>query len=410
MSIENLTEKSSSKKSNSRKKQQNIVEDIRYYGTIPDDILEEMTPEIIEQYYLWDEVIKKEVERYPWLILPLIQEVFRNTYPRNVEIRLIATEYVVRRIHKGSGSTLNSIFADIAVQIENRDIYHMECQMNKDKGMVLRMLEYDIHIGLIHRIENIGKAVSIENRHELIMPRSVILYLSDTDSMPEEETCLIRFADGTTHEYRVPVMNVQSYTTEMIEKKHLNMLIPFLPIRFRKYFNRRKNGIKQPVAEVIRKDLTEFIRECIMIIDREKDNGTLTDIAGKEMIELLSLTCGYLLKNEPELKKEVHGIMRPIVMTQTERAEIAEHQIKLITERWTEEKSRIEEEIQRIMQRTEIEKERHENAIRKSIEKFCFSGQSRQEVKENIQDIFSLSEAEAEEKMEKYWIQVESSR
>ena len=58
-----------------------------------------------------------------------------------------------------------------------------------------------------------------------------------------------------------------------------------------------------------------------MIIDREKDNGTLTDAARKEVIELLDITCGYLLKNESELKKEVRGIMRPIVMTQTERAE-----------------------------------------------------------------------------------------
>ena len=62
MSIENLT----AKKNSNRKKQQDIVEDIRYYGTIPDEILEEMTPEIIEQYYLWDEVAKKEVERYPY--------------------------------------------------------------------------------------------------------------------------------------------------------------------------------------------------------------------------------------------------------------------------------------------------------------------------------------------------------
>ena len=380
MSIEKLTKEMNESRTNHN----NVVEDTRYYGTIPDEILEEMTLEIIEQYYLWDEVAKKEIERYPWLMLPLIQEVFHKAYPENVEIRLIATEYVVRRIHKGSGSTLNSIFADIAVQIENRDIYHMECQMNKDKGMVFRMLEYDIHIGLVHGTENTGKVVFTEDMYELIMPRSVILYLSDTDSMPMEEICLIRLADGTTHKYRVPVMNVQSYTPEMIEKKHLNMLIPFLPIRFRKYLNRKKNGIKQPVAESVRKNLTDFIRECIMIIDREKENGTLTDIAGKEMIELLSLTCGYLLKNEPELKKEVHGIMIPIVMTQTERAERAEYEIK------------------RIMQRTEKE---NDNAIRKSIEKFCFFGQSWQEVKENIQDIFSLDDVEAEEKMEKYWVQ-----
>ena len=100
MSIENLTEESNRKKSNIRKKHKDIVEDIRYYGAISDDILEEMTPEIIEQYYLWDEVTKKEVERYPWLLLPLIQEVFHKVYPQNAEIRLIATEYV------------NSVFAN----------------------------------------------------------------------------------------------------------------------------------------------------------------------------------------------------------------------------------------------------------------------------------------------------------
>ena len=233
---------------------------------------------------------------------------------------------------------------------------------------------------LVHGIENIEKADFTEDRHELMMPRSVIMYLNDTDSMSAEETCLIRFADGTTHEYRVPVMNVQSYTTEMIEKKHLNMLIPFLPIHFRKYFNRKRDGKKMPVAESVRKDLTEFIRECIMIIDREKENGTLTDISGKEMIELLSLTCGYLLKNEPELKKEVNGIMIPIIMTQTERAEI-------ISERLSEEKKRLGD------------------AIKRLIEKYCSSGLNRQEVKESIQDIFSLSEAEAEEKMGKYWSQ-----
>ena len=74
------------------------------------------------------------------------------------------------------------------------------------------------------------------------------------------------------------------------------MSIPFLPIRFQRYLNRKKNGIKQPVAEVTRKDLTEFIRECIATIDRKKENETLTYIAGKEMIEFLSLTFGYLLK------------------------------------------------------------------------------------------------------------------
>ncbi len=94
------------------------------------------------------------------------------------------------------------------------------------------------------------------------------------------------------------------------------MQIPFLPIRFRKYFNSKRNGVRRSVTEAVRKDLTEFIRECIMIIYREKENGTLADMAGEDIVELLDMPCGYLLKNEPDLKKEVRGIMKPLVMLQ----------------------------------------------------------------------------------------------
>ena len=118
--------------------------------------------------------------------------------------------------------------------------------------------------------------------------------------------------------------------------------------------------------------MTDFIRKYIMIIDREKENGTLTDAVGEEMIEFPNMICGYLLKNELELKKDVYGIMIPIVMTQTERVERAEYEIG--------------------------------EAIRKLILRSHAAGESYQKIKESIQDIFSLSEAEAEEKMEKYWL------
>ena len=38
---------------------------------------------------------------------------------------------------------------------------------------------------------------------------------------------------GTEHIYRIPILKVQEYSLEKIEEKHLNILIPFLPIRFR---------------------------------------------------------------------------------------------------------------------------------------------------------------------------------
>ncbi len=429
------------------KKQKNAeqFEDIRYSETIPEEILNELTPEIIEQYFIWDEVTKRELELYPWLILPLIREVFHKVYPEGIEIKLISTEYVVRRIHKRGNSTLESIYADIAVQIGNRDIYHLECQMKGDKEMVLRMLEYDIHIGMVHGIKNPQKDSVSNARLEVLMPRSVILYLSHTGNAPAEEICLIRFSDGTSHEYRVPVVKVQDYTPEMIRNRHLNMLIPFLPIRFRKHINKKKNGIKIPVSEAVRKNLTEFIWECIMIIDREKSNGTLTDVAGKDIIEFLSITCEHLLKDEPELKKEVHEIMEPTILLTREKADIkiklireeAEEKIQKMLEE-TEEKKRqlleeaeerqrqlleeAEERQRQLLEEAEEKKrqlleeaeerqrqllkdteEKREDSIKKAIARYQKGGQGCQEVKECIKDIFSMEEAEAEEKMEKYW-------
>lgn len=328
------------------------------------------------------------------MILPLIREVFHKTYPDETVIRLIATEYVVRRIHKEEGSTLNSVYADIAVQIGKRDIYHLECQMNKDKGMVLRMLEYDIHIGLTHGIEITSDKLALGAGMEMLVPRSVILYLNHIDNVPSEETCTIRFADGTSCKYHVPVMKVQNYSLKMIEEKHLIMLIPFLPIRFRKYLEQK------PISEAVRKELTEFIRKCIMIIEREKTNGTLTGLVDEDLIEFLSITCDYLFKNEPELYKEVHELMNPTIKLTRERAdeivkltrERADEIVKLTRERAAEAEAEAEKATAKI-----------ECSIGKFIQVGQQNGQRFQEVKENLQNIFSLSDAEADEKMNKYW-------
>lgn len=102
-----MTEKKHQKQENNER-----IEETRYVGAIPDEILEELSPEIIKQYYIWDEVMKREIELHPWLILPLIKEVFHKAYPEQTILRMIATEYVVRRLHGEEGSTLNSVYAE----------------------------------------------------------------------------------------------------------------------------------------------------------------------------------------------------------------------------------------------------------------------------------------------------------
>jgi len=376
-----------------KQKNEGRIEDARYSGVIPEEVFREMPEEIIDQYFLWDEVFKREIELHPELILPLIEEVFHKSYPTGIRIRLLTTEYVVRRLHKVEGVTLNSVYADIAVQIGKRDIYHMECQMNKEQGMVLRMLEYDFHIGLTYGTVS----GDMKSGMEMVLPRSVIIYLNERDNMASEEKCIIRFADGNIMEYCVPVMKVQKYSLSMIEQKALFMLVPFLPVRFKGYFGRKKSG---PAAEQVRKELTGFVRECMMMIERAKENGTLTQLTGEDIMEFLSLTCDSLLKKEPELGKEVHEIMNPTIKLPRE---IAAEKIKEIMEKADEERKQAYEEVRKMNEELEKADEEKESSIRRLVCRFRQSGQSLQEVKEALQDIFSLCEEKAEEKCKQYW-------
>ena len=147
-----------------------------------------------------------------------------------------------------------------------------------------------------------------------------------------------------------------------------------------------------------------------MIIEREKANGTLTELAGEDIIEFLSITCDYLFKNEPDLYKEVHEIMNPRIKLTRERAD---EMIKLQREIVEEERAKAEEE--RAKAEAEREKaeaeaakaaeaiEKIECSIRNFIQLGQQNGQSFQETQQTMQNIFSISETEAEEKMKAYW-------
>ena len=204
--------------------------------SLPEEIVKELTPEVRRQYFLWDEVMKREIELYPWLILPVVKEIFNREYPEGRDIVLLSTEYTVSRIHEKGEKLLHAIRSDLLLRIE-RDMYHFECQIGKSGEMVFRMLEYDIHIGLTHGKE-IRKSKNGMQEFAVFFPKSAVLYLGDERNIPLYENCTMYFQDGTEHIYRIPVMKVQEYSLEEIEERHLNILIPFLPVRFRKQISK----------------------------------------------------------------------------------------------------------------------------------------------------------------------------
>lgn len=122
----------------------------------------------------------------------------------------------------------------------------------------------------------------------------------------------------------------------------------------------------------------------MMIVYREKENGTLTESARINLLDFLGRACDYLLRDEPEIHMEVRKMMEPAFKLLTEEnAELKKRTANLSGEN-TELKTRIE------------------NSIKNVIEKNRINQIDISQTKEMIQNIFDLSESETEEMLKKY--------
>ncbi|MBD5472041.1 MAG: hypothetical protein HDR20_03810 [Lachnospiraceae bacterium] len=352
------------------------------------------------------------------MLLPLIKEIFRKEYPAGINIKMLSTEYVVSKVYEHGEKRIESVRSDLLIQVGSKDIYHMECQMKQGGNIAIRMLEYDMNIALVHGLEwvEIAKA-SNTYKHRLKFPKSAILYLDNTKNTPDAESCVIVFPDETEYEYRIPILKIQDYTPEMIEEKNLNILLPFLPIRFKRKFESILKTMDSPIRfekarkkmEALKKDLTKLVANCIIIINREEENGTLSSSTGADIVELIGKTCDYLFSKEPELLREVHEIMEPAIkLLSEELKEQNEAEFKLFSEKLIEQKEAeinlIRETLEKqiISQQDEIDQKNMQlnQHIRNCILQCKADGKTKLQTEKMLQMIFSLDSKVTKEMLE----------
>lgn len=293
-----------------------MIEEIRASRGLPENLSTEAQ--------LWDEIMKKEAFLMPESLFPLIKELHGKEYPRTAVIRPLATEYAVER---ADTKEITSIRADITVLVEERDIYHFECEMKKDSTMLLRMFEYDVHMALAYGYED------EDGRRVIRFPNSAVLYLQNNRAVPDSLSCMVEFQDGSRHEYRIPVLKVQTYTLEEIRQRHLCVLIPFLPLRFRA---RLPQSGKNPGRKIPPGELTEFHREIILILEQEVKDGYLTENNRKTILSLLGKSMIRVFYREESLLEEVLTLTEPILELEFEKAERLEREVEQLKREWKE--------------------------------------------------------------------------
>lgn len=384
-----------------------------FQDRLPEEIVRELTPEVRRQYFLWDEIMKREIELYPRLILPVVKEIFHREYPEGGEVTLLSTEYTVSRVHESGEKLLHAIRSDLLLKI-GRELYHFECQIEKDGKMVFRMLEYDLHIALTH-----GKGGECPEEFAVSFPKSAVLYLGNEENVPEYESCVLHFQDGTEHLYKVPVLRVQGYSPEELEERHLNILMPFLPVRFRERIKKvsgwekekagaeerraetgekaegeetGREGLRKAEREALGRELTEFILRCTAVLDREEERKVLSERVRKDIGELLWKACGYLLEGDAELYREVSEEVEPAIKLSREIIEELREDIEELQGSNRE----LQENISELHQDLE-------NSYRRLTEKARSDGKTERETEEELMTVFALSESAAKEKIKVYW-------
>lgn len=248
---------------------------------------------------LWDEITKSIAGKMPHQLLPLIEEVFHRKYPPKTSVRLLSTEYVTPP--KDEAHKFSVILNDITILVQEKDLYHIECQMNMDNEMIIRMIEYDFHVALQH-----GKTLDSNGSYSLKFPNSVVMYPGINESVPDSLNCTVIFPDGFEHTYAVPVIKMQTYSLADIQQKHLTIFIPFMLIRFRKRLASKTSPIQQ-------NELTRFTSGLIVSLEDEVRLGNITPTEFRDYVELIDFAAERIFHKATQYQKEVLNVTKSIL-------------------------------------------------------------------------------------------------
>ena len=165
----------------------------------------------------YDDVFRTLLNDCPKLIIPVINEIFKEHYSGTEEILFFPNEHFLNK--QGGKEEERVTDSAFVIQSPKMKSYHMECQSTPDNSMLVRIFEYDAQIALDNgKIE--GNMLTVD------FPNSAILFLRCDEKTPDEMKLCLRTPGGNL-EYGIPVMKQKNYEIEEIFEKDLLFLIPF---------------------------------------------------------------------------------------------------------------------------------------------------------------------------------------
>lgn len=245
----------------------------------------------------YDDVFRTLTNDCPRLTLPVINEVFSTNYIGEEEIIKAADEIFLKQ----KNGELNKKITDTSLLIKRKKElrprrYHLECESKWDRTIVKRMYEYDAQLAL-RDYQTYAQGIEVN------YPQSMIVQLRSTKNTPKIIPIRIKVPGGAA-DYRIPVLQLQSYTVEELFEKKLFFFLPYWIFLYEKDLEKIEGNI-QELRRLTGRLLWihNRLEECC----RNKELDEYTKCTLWEMNR--KVLRGMLSRKYPNILKEVEKIM-----------------------------------------------------------------------------------------------------
>lgn len=236
------------------------------------------------------------------LIIPVINEIFKEHYTGEEEIRFFPNEQFLDQQDAADKERITDTNFQIIGRIVKK--YHLECESSLPDGKItIRLFEYDAQIAL-------DEGEVTEETLTVTFPNTAVMYLRSYKKTPDIMKYVIVTPGGTV-QYDVPIMKVQSYSLDEIFEKRLLMLIPFYIFSHEKSFSEYNNNEQK---------LEELKAEYRIILERLDDlenQGIIGAFDKRTIIELSSDVIREIARKYENVQKGIGAMMRgPLIQTE----------------------------------------------------------------------------------------------
>lgn len=228
------------------------------------------------------------------LIIPVINEIFGETYTGEEEIQFFPNEHFIDQQDEADRERITD--TNFTVFGKTPKKYHIECESSLPDGRItIRLFEYDAQIAL-------DEGEVTEETLTVTFPNTAVLYLRTYQKTPDKMKYVI-ITPGGTVQYDVPIMKVQKYSLDDIFEKRLLILIPFYIFSHEKSFP-EYNSNEQKLAE-----LKAEYQEILERLDRLERQEVIGAFDKRTIIELSGDVIKEIAQKYENVQKGVGDIM-----------------------------------------------------------------------------------------------------